>query len=52
MCCFNNNKIIEIIFENKKEISTFNVDNIKIDRTKFIIKSKENEVIDQVSNQI
>ncbi len=50
MCCFYNNKFIEIIFENKKEISNFNVENLNIDRTKFLIKSEHNEVINQVSN--
>jgi len=52
MCCFENNKFIEIIFENRKEISNFILEKIKVDRTKFIIKSKENEVINQISNQI
>jgi len=51
MCCFKNNKIIEIIFENKKEIINFNYKDLKIDRTKFIIKyNSTNEIIDKVSN--
>lgn len=47
MCCFNKSKIIELIFENKEEISKFNFEQLKIDRTKFIIKTKiTDEVID------
>lgn len=46
MACFDNSKIIEVIFENKEEIVNFDFKNIKIDRTKFIIKSKiTNEII-------
>lgn len=40
MCCFSNSKIIEVIFENKEEIINFDYNNLKIDRTKFIIESK------------
>jgi hypothetical protein len=50
MCCFNKNKFIEIIFDNKEKISKFNINDLKIDRTKFIIKVKDNEIIDQISN--
>jgi len=51
MCCFSNNKIIEIIFENKKEIINFNSNKLNIDRLKFIIKSENsNEVISEISN--
>lgn len=47
MCAFETNKIIEVIFENKKEINNFDFKNLKIDRNKFIIKSKIiNEFID------
>lgn len=46
MCCFSTSKIIEIIFENKNEIINFNVKDLKIDRSKFVLKSKlSNEVI-------
>lgn len=45
MCCFSKSKIIEIIFENKNEISIFNIDEIVIDRTKHLIKNKKyNEI--------
>lgn len=47
MCCFNKNKIIELIFENKENITNFNIENLKIDRTKFIIKSK---IADEIIN--
>jgi len=50
MCSFNKNKFIEIIFDNKEKISNFSVKNLKIDRTKFIIKFREDEIIDQISN--
>ncbi len=40
MSCFNKNKIIEVIFENKEEIINFDYNSLKIDRTKFIIESK------------
>lgn len=51
MCCFEKSKIIEIIFENKSEFSIFNINDIKIDRSKFVIKSKtKNETLDQISN--
>lgn len=53
MCCFSNNKIIEVIFENKNEIVNFNHVDLKKDRTKYIINSKiQNEYIDKVSDQI
>lgn len=40
MCAFETNKIIEVIFENKKEISNFNFNNLIRDRSKYIIMSK------------
>lgn len=52
MCCFWKSKFIEIIFENKNEISTFNISELTIDRTKYIIKSKiKDEVTDKISNE-
>jgi hypothetical protein len=47
MACFEKSKIIELIFENKKEISNFNLYNFKIDRMKFLIKSK---ITDEITN--
>ena len=47
MACFETSKIIELIFENKKEISNFNFNNFIIDRMKFLIKSK---ITDEITN--
>ena len=45
MSCYDSSKIIEVIFENKEEIINFDYNNLKIDRTKFIIESKiKNEI--------
>lgn len=51
MCCFDKSKIIEIIFENKEEIHTFNFKKLEINKTKFLIKSNiNNEIINKISN--
>lgn len=53
MCCFSNNKIIETIFENPKEIANFNHLELVKDRTKYIIKSKiDNEIINKISDEV